>query len=102
LILDLLRVFALRSAFGFMDVTVKILMLEDVEDDAMLVEPALRKEGLKLDKLRVDTRAIQTYNPDIILSDHSLPQVNSMEALKICQGLNCPQRHTVLKIIVDS
>ncbi len=75
-----------------MDELIKILMLEDVEDDALLVERALRKGGLQFSKRRVDTRegfttAVEQFEPDLILSDHSLPQFNSMEALKICQSL---------------
>lgn len=75
----------------------KILFLEDVEDDAELVSRALKAEGLKFDLYRVDTRedfikAIRETVFDVILSDHSLPQFNSSEALKLCRrlGINAP------------
>lgn len=74
-----------------MEKELRILMLEDVEDDAVLVDYALKKDKFVFTRVRVDTReqfteALDSFHPDIILSDHSLPQFNSFEALKICQG----------------
>lgn len=74
-----------------MEKELRILLLEDVEDDALLVDYALKKEKFVFTRMRVDTReqfsdALDNFNPDIILSDHSLPQFNSLEALKICQN----------------
>ncbi|HET9053630.1 MAG TPA: hybrid sensor histidine kinase/response regulator, partial [Cyclobacteriaceae bacterium] len=73
-----------------MEKELRILILEDVEEDAALVEYALKKEKFQFTRIRVDTRqqfteALDTFKPDVILSDHSLPQFNSLEALKICQ-----------------
>lgn len=73
-----------------MEKELKILILEDVEEDAVLVDYALRKEKFAFTRIRVDTReqfseALESFHPDVILSDHSLPQFNSLEALKICQ-----------------
>jgi signal transduction histidine kinase len=75
----------------------KILMLEDVESDVGLVNHMLKKNGLQFDIKRVDTKdefstALRDYHPDVILSDHSLPQFNSIEALKIYKqsALNVP------------
>ena len=80
-----------------MDTALRILILEDVQDDVVLIEYALRKDGIQFEMMQVDsqemfTRALREFNPDVILSDHSLPQFNSMEALKIChaEGLNIP------------
>ena len=69
----------------------KILILEDIEEDAELLERALKKEGIVFESLRVDDRpdfikALTAFKPDLILSDHSLPQFNSLEALEICQN----------------
>jgi CheY-like chemotaxis protein len=68
----------------------RILMLEDIEEDAGLIDRALMKEKIPFTRMRVDTRqdfinALDSFNPDVILSDHSLPQFNSIEALKICK-----------------
>lgn len=67
----------------------RILMLEDSRDDAGLIERVLQKESLDYVVERVETReeydnAIRDFEPDVVLSDHGLPQFNSIEALKIC------------------
>ncbi len=75
-----------------MEDPLKILMLEDLQDDVGLIERILRKQGLSFVTSRVDTQeqfvdALKEFRPDVILSDHALPQFNSLEALKICQGM---------------
>jgi signal transduction histidine kinase len=69
----------------------KILMLEDVAEEAGLIERALRRENVSFKSMRVDSSkefsdAIDQFVPDIILSDHALPQFNSIEALKMCRN----------------
>ena len=80
-----------------MEKDLKILMLEDVQDDVGLIERILKKQGIAFVSKRVDTRdefmdALKDFHPDVILSDHALPQFNSIEALKICrkQSLHTP------------
>jgi signal transduction histidine kinase len=80
-----------------MDKTLRILMLEDVADDAGLIERMLAKQKMNFVGKRVDTKeefieTLQGFKPDLVLSDHVLPQFNSLEALSICQeaGLNIP------------
>ncbi|HEY9008905.1 hybrid sensor histidine kinase/response regulator [Ohtaekwangia sp.] len=73
-----------------MEKKLKILMLEDREEDAGLINRMLKKDGIDFTSHNVDTRdefvkALDAFEPDLILSDHSLPQFNSLEALKICQ-----------------
>jgi signal transduction histidine kinase len=75
-----------------MDKVLKILMLEDLQDDVGLIERTLRKEGMNFSGKRVDsqeefTECLSTFQPDVILSDHALPQFNSLEALKICRKI---------------
>jgi signal transduction histidine kinase len=72
-----------------MQAQIRILMLEDMEEDAGLVDRVLHKAAIPFIRTRVDTEdsfieALDHFKPDIILSDHSLPQFNSVEALKIC------------------
>jgi signal transduction histidine kinase len=74
-----------------MDKDLKILMLEDLEEDIGLIERTLRKDGIPFISRYADTRdeyvkALQEFDPDVILSDHVLPQFNSVEALKICRS----------------
>jgi len=47
---------------------------------------------MQVDSQEMFIRGLHEFKPDVILSDHSLPQFNSMEALKICraQGLTIP------------
>ena len=80
-----------------MDKVLKILMLEDLQDDVGLIERTLRREGMNFSARRVDTHdefteSLKTFQPDVILSDHALPQFNSIEALKIArkQSVNVP------------
>ncbi|HXP49799.1 MAG TPA: response regulator, partial [Bacteroidia bacterium] len=69
---------------------IKILMLEDFIEDADLIERQLTRDKVRFISQRVDTRdefesAIKQFRPDVILSDHSLPQFNSIAALKIAK-----------------
>lgn len=71
--------------------TVRILCLEDDEADFELLNYALKKSGLEFISRRVDTReeyeqALDDFLPGLILSDHALPQFDSLEALKICRA----------------
>jgi signal transduction histidine kinase len=75
----------------------KILMLEDLPEDIGLIERILRKEGINFESHYADTKeqyvkALDQFQPDVILSDHVLPQFNSVEALSICRknSLNIP------------
>jgi len=75
----------------------KILIVEDVEDDAFMIEHLIKKEGINFISQRVDARieftdALQVFRPDLVISDHGMPQFNSIEALKICKdsGLDIP------------
>ncbi len=70
-----------------------ILILEDVPEEAVLVERALRREKVTFVSRRVDSReafedALKNFRPDIVLSDHALPQFNSIEALELCRKFN--------------
>jgi signal transduction histidine kinase len=73
--------------------TLRILMLEDIPDDVGLIERTLVKQKLIFVGKRVDSKdefidALSAFKPDVILSDHVLPQFNSLEALSICQRAN--------------
>jgi PAS domain S-box-containing protein len=71
-----------------MDKPIKILHLEDLPTDAELVEYELQKGNIKFEKRVVDNkddfvRMLSDFNPDIILSDHSLPSFDSVQAMAI-------------------
>jgi len=68
----------------------RVLLVEDSEDDAALVVRALRKGGFAPSYERVDTAAAMAaclagQEWDVILSDYSMPQFNGLAALKLMQ-----------------
>lgn len=70
----------------------RILCLEDDEDDFDIINRVLGKAGLSVVAARVDSRekyeaALAGFDPEVILSDHALPRFDSAEALKMCQAL---------------
>ncbi|MBW3566395.1 MAG: EAL domain-containing protein [Proteobacteria bacterium] len=66
--------------------SVRALLIEDVEDDAILMVNALKRAGIHVDHLRVETmaqlEAALDSNWDIVYSDYTLPGFNGMDALK--------------------
>jgi two-component system cell cycle sensor histidine kinase/response regulator CckA len=71
-----------------MPAPVRVLMVEDVADDAALIERELRRAGIlgatrRVDSERAYREALRTFAPDVVLSDHSLPTFNASDALRI-------------------
>jgi signal transduction histidine kinase len=72
---------------------IKILMLEDIPDEAYLIEREIKKGNINFVLKRVDSRekfeeALVSFLPDVILSDHALPEFNSIEALIASRKFN--------------
>jgi signal transduction histidine kinase len=68
----------------------RVLFVEDSLADAFLLERALTRGGFRVVCDRVDTaeamhRALEEREWDLILCDHSMPQFDSPEALRILQ-----------------
>lgn len=74
----------------------RVLLLEDDPDDAMLLQAFLVQEGFALRVTLVETRADFELHLspefDVILSDHGLPQFNALQALEMlsARGLDVP------------
>ncbi|HEY7783757.1 MAG TPA: response regulator [Pyrinomonadaceae bacterium] len=71
-----------------------ILILEDTDADAELIEYELRRANIDFRSKRVankeDFRAeIVNQQPDVVLSDFSLPQFSGLEALRLLKELQC-------------
>jgi PAS domain S-box-containing protein len=69
----------------------KILILEDNQSDADLLRRELKKSGLIFTSEIVQTRvgfedALQSFKPDIVLSDYSLPSFDAVSAFRIIQS----------------
>ncbi|MFT5533891.1 MAG: diguanylate cyclase (GGDEF)-like protein [Burkholderiaceae bacterium] len=82
-----------------MTVPLRILLIEDCEDDVLLTLRALRRAGMELESLCVQDAEglaealIQPW--DAVISDFSLPGFSGMEALKMCRACDA-QRPFIL------
>ena len=70
--------------------SLKILIIEDNESDADLLIRELKKSGLSFTAEIVQTRiafenALERFDPDLILSDYSLPSFDAVTAFQIKQ-----------------
>ena len=70
----------------------RVLIVEDSEDDAELLAIELERSGYKVVYQRVDTRvkmqaALEGCSWDIILADYSMPQFSAIAALEILKQL---------------
>src|SRR5258706_11033696 len=73
---------------------IRILYVEDVPADAVIVNPALRQGGLTFRTKRVDSRdaflhELEHNPPDVILSNHGLTSFDGLTALAIAKD-KCP------------
>ena len=67
---------------------VRILIVEDKSDDARLAEHEIRRILSDCEFQVTETRegfiqALETFQPDVILSDYNLPQFDGMQALQL-------------------
>jgi PAS domain S-box-containing protein len=80
-----------------MNTILRILVVEDSEDDTLLILHQIKKGGYDFYYERVDTAekmiaALREKTWDIILSDYAMPHFNGLEALKILKetGIDLP------------
>jgi response regulator RpfG family c-di-GMP phosphodiesterase len=73
-----------------MDATaeLRILMLEDEPTDAALAERELRRSGLNFTAAKADRRpaflrALDEFDPDVVLVDYKLPDFDGLSAVKL-------------------
>jgi signal transduction histidine kinase/DNA-binding response OmpR family regulator len=74
--------------FQIMRSILRILFIEDVQRDAELECSEIEKNNIVFERLIVSNKkdfidSLESFNPDIIISDYSLPQFNGMTALQI-------------------
>jgi response regulator RpfG family c-di-GMP phosphodiesterase len=77
--------------------SLRILMIEDSEDDARLMLRELRRIGYEVDSRRIETvdelrSALASQEWDLVLCDYSLPRLDPSQALEIIKsaGLDLP------------
>jgi len=73
-----------------MNTDLKVLMLEDSHEDAEIIQRLLKREKMDCEFfLAMDKEnflgALDSFAPEVILSDHSIPQFNSADALTIAR-----------------
>ncbi len=85
---------------------IHVLLLEDVSTDAELVLRALHKDGLSVRAHHVTNRvdfecALNEQEPDLILSDFSLPDINGIEAFELTRALRPDVPFIVVTASID-
>ncbi len=83
----------------------KILLLEDSEEDVTLIQRELMRGGIQCILKVVDTeeefkKALEDEPPNIILCDHSMPMFNSFEALATMKTYKEKHNQTIPFILV--
>ncbi|OLC08399.1 MAG: hypothetical protein AUH41_08365 [Gemmatimonadetes bacterium 13_1_40CM_66_11] len=80
-----------------LDTSLRLLLIEDSEDDAQLLVHELKRAGYDVRYERVDTEetltaALNRQTWDLAIGDYSMPQFSGMAALRIIQerGLDLP------------
>lgn len=71
---------------------IRVLIIEDVKDDALLVMNQLRRNGYDPSFVRVErddelASALRTQSWDIVIADYSLPDYSAPTALKLIRGI---------------
>jgi DNA-binding NtrC family response regulator len=75
-----------------MNQPLRLLMVEDSDDDATLLLRVLRRDGYEVVYEIVDTpaamrAALENQEWDVITSDHSMPHFNAPDALRLARKL---------------
>lgn len=73
-----------------MENPLRVLIVEDSEDDALLLSRELRRGGYQVEAHRVDTaeafdRALAANTWDVIIADYNMPQFDGLAALRVLQ-----------------
>jgi len=86
--------------------TLRVLILEDREEDAALAVEHLKRGGFAIVEQRVDSklafeRALASFSPALILSDGGLPQFSALDALRTTKALKPAVPFVILTGVLD-
>ncbi len=78
----------------------RLLILEDVPEDAELEERALRGAGISFESRRVATHAdfleaLNSFHADLIIADYNLPDIDGLTAVRLVR-----QRDSALPVLL--
>ncbi len=80
-----------------MPTTLKVLLINDSEDDALLLSHKLKRGGFQVNYRRVDTErdminALKSETWDLVISDYMMQNFSGLDALKVLkwQGVDLP------------
>ena len=76
-----------RSALA-RSAVIRLLILEDVPEDAELEQRVLSRAGIAFEAFRVGDRAaflraLETFKPDLIIADYNLPDIDGLTAIRL-------------------
>ncbi len=82
-----------KGSVPIMAVSIRVLIVEDMEDDVILLIRALKQDGYEPDYEVVDNgedfaKALQSGDWDVILSDYSMLRYSGLEALEKCSDMD--------------
>src|SRR6185436_9257989 len=86
--------------------SLRLLIVEDSPDDALLVRRELQRAGYTLDELRVDTpaafRAALGERWDVIVADHALPSWSALDAFRELRAANVDVPFIIVSGSIDT
>lgn len=86
--------------------SLKVLVIEDSEDDALLLVSCFKRAGYSIEFERVENssgtrQALLAKRWDAILSDHSMPGFNALSALQLMQELHLDLPFIIVSGVID-
>src|SRR5574340_260775 len=89
-----------------MEFPLRVLIIEDAEDDALLLAGCFRRAGYALEYRRVDSSgaahaALQSGHWDAVLCDHSMPDFSANGALHLLQELSLDLPFIIVSGVID-
>ena len=90
-----------------MDKSLRVLIIDDSENDALLINEALKAGGFSIYSERVDTaeslkRELASKDWDIVICDYIMPALSVMEALSILSGEKTTARVIILTGVLNA